>query len=479
MATFDPRISISSASGITGYLYMVLYEASSPNVPVANSGQLAPPHAASRQLQFTGLNPVIHLFKLFETNGVATTGTLLANGSLDPRYPGVEVRADLHIKAGTTSGFPVGGRKYTDPTSSLAGWDYSLEIKGYGTQDPAEDYSLDGDNNPEMNEAGYETQTGEKWVLHFQPKAITYNPTAGASSGGLFSELLFIDADETLLAADAGKFIAIESATSKITVTLPLLSDTLANRPFFFQSQGGSHKNAVIACSGPDTIDWLGGSKTNLILGQSEQAWIFKWVNPNDSADVRWKVLNPSEGIRKVGEIICLDKTPDAGSEDYLNCLFTEGALLDRDVYPRLYEYMLSLDADLIVTDTLWNTAVDGEFIHKGKWSTGDGATNFRAPLLYSPGFLRGVDGVTRKAGSWADEAIGPHTHNTVKNNSGGGTTDDITGNKSIAKRRDNGQSNAYILSGLNGPPDIGKTDDGGGTETVPETRGVYLLIRY
>ena len=71
MATYNPKISLSAAPGVTGYLYLVLYEATSPTSPVANSGQIAPPHNASVQIQFNGLNPVNHMSQsFFETDGI-------------------------------------------------------------------------------------------------------------------------------------------------------------------------------------------------------------------------------------------------------------------------------------------------------------------------------------------------------------------------------------------------------------------------
>jgi len=129
MALYNPKVVISAAPGITDYLYLVLYEASNPTVPVANSGQIAPPHVASLQIPFYNLQPVIHLATLFRTNGVDVVGTEIANFQLDPQYPGVEIHTPWFIKADETSGFDSGGHVFTDPTNELAGWDYTVDIR--------------------------------------------------------------------------------------------------------------------------------------------------------------------------------------------------------------------------------------------------------------------------------------------------------------------------------------------------------------
>ena len=51
-------------------------------------------------------------------------------------------------------------------------------------------------------------------------------------------------------------------------------------------------------------------------------------------------------------------------------------------------------------------------FINKAKYTTGDGSTNFRIPLLYAYGSLKLIDDSTRIAGSLQAGQVGQFTDN-------------------------------------------------------------------
>ncbi len=92
-----------------------------------------------------------------------------------PSIINIETRLPLYLKAGVTAGFPVGGKSYTnavsDSNSSLAGWDFTLEIPVYGTLTPGVDYEFDGEETITLLDDQYQTGNGEKWVIHFLPKS--------------------------------------------------------------------------------------------------------------------------------------------------------------------------------------------------------------------------------------------------------------------------------------------------------------------
>lgn len=409
--TYNPKLVVTAAPGILGYLYLVLYEASAPGVPVANSGQIAPPHDTSLQIPFNGLNPVVHLGKLFETDGVSTVGTLLANFEIDPAYPGFEIRPDLWLTAGDP-GFPEGGNSYVSPTDYLKGWDYDLFVRGMGQLNPADEYGVDGNNNPSIAQLGYQVQPGEKWTIKFIPKAITFNPTAN-TGGNLFSAVDVIDDDIALTVDDMGKQKLLIGANSTLVVTLPDISTVTANRLLLFDSEGGNHINAVLKAfdpgTGPDHIDFMRHVVDRVILGQTEGCAFYKWIDPNDNTNIRWKLKWPSDTIKLVGEKVYFDKYLDA---DLVNLVFADGRELDRIVYARLWAYVQSLDPALLVTDTVWLTVdANGDFPSKGKFSQGDGSTTFRIPLLFTPGFIRGVDPDVRKALTFQRMQLLKHRH--------------------------------------------------------------------
>lgn len=482
--TYNPKVVITAAPGILGYLYLVLYEATSPTVPVANSGQIPPPHVTSEQLQFTGLNPVIHLGKLFETDGVSTVGTLLANFSIDPAFLGVEIRPDLFLKADDAGspGFVSGVNYYTAPDDNLLGWDYTLAIRGQGPIKPVDEYTINpATGNPAIAEVGYQIQPDEVWVFQFKPKTILFNPSAN-SSGNLFNESIVIAVDTEQEAAEMGNEFLLIGDNSTLVVTLPDIDTVVANRLIQFDSAGGNHINAVIESfddgGGADPIDYCRDVVSQVVLGQGEGASFFKWVDPNDNTNVRWKVKFASDDIKKVGEKVLGDFYLD---EDLLNMVYADGRELDRLVYPRLWAYVQSLPAAMRISDILWNTPVDGIYIHKGKYSNGDGSTTFRIPDLRSPGILRGVDFNSRLGGSYEAAQMMDHQHVTSAiggNNPGSGI---------------NGYGTASFLGSLftalftsagNGQRDMTSkpTNSVGAPITVGEHRvantGVYILIR-
>lgn len=483
--SYNPQISISAAPGVTQYLYLVLYEALTPTVPVANSGQLAPPHNSSRQLVFYNLRPVIHLASLFITNGVDVVGTLIANFELDPRFPAVEIRPDWHIYADETDGFESGTNFFADPTEYLDGWDYSLEVRGFGTLDPDTDKqelrvatpSPSGYTIPSLDggESTYVIQPGEHHVIHFKPKISIYTPVD--TGGELFTGTEIITADYAVPAGKAGVMHQLQSATSTLALTLPNIAMVPANKLFLFNSQGGQHINAVIDVEGSndEVIEWLGGELSQLILGQSEQLWLYRWINPDDNTDTRWLVAHALEDTRSVGQKVYSDI-----KEDLINMLFADGRELDREVYARLWAYVQTLPADMLVDEATWNAAND---VNKGKYSTADGSSTFRIPDLRIKGFLRGVDGSGRLAGSLQVEMVGPHRHFGFVDKQIGPTGSfppTLTAINAPVKiySKDGSGKESYYMGGDNDEPTVGRTSTGGGTENRPANVGQYILIR-
>lgn len=446
MAKYNPRFSVTAAPGITGHMLLVLYEASSPNVPVAISDQLPPPHNASVQVQFLDLNPVVHIGKLFETNGVAQTGTVLANFSVDPQFSAVEIRSDLFIYAGTTEGFEVGSNTFTDPTDSLAGWEYSLEIRHTGTIDPELEYEKDASGNPTiLNDteiAGglggtYQTFENEIWIFHFLPRIVAYSGSNDSASWFTATEV--ITANRTLVAGDLGKNFILESATSALEVTLPLLSSIIEHKHMFFMSEGGSHKNVVIKTQGGDQISYS-GLRSDVILGQAEALYIYKYNN-------KYRVSNTLEGVLNVGQLFYSEITETP------NSLWCNGQLVSRTTFARLWQFIQnSVSPGLVVTEASWDTEEN-----RGKFSSGDGSTTFRLPRLYD--FLRGATG-SRLAGTFEDMNVGEFEVPIDQGNS-------YTGNGAAGRVGRGGVNpNTFIITVNEGE------------ETQPKNHSFYICIK-
>jgi hypothetical protein len=450
--TYNPQIVISAAPGITGFLRLVLYEATAPNTEVAASEQLAPPHFTSRSIQFIGRRPVIHLAKLFVTDGVAPTGTLIADFAIDPRYPGVEVKAPLYIYAGQTPGFDVGENFFADPDGELDGWVIDVDIRGFGRLNPDTEFTKTEGAGYVVDIPGYQLQPDELHIISFSPKLVTYAGEPEESQ--LFKAVRIVTSDTFLSVEDVGKLVLAKSATSRIQVVLPDFDAVAEAKTVWINSQGGSHKNLVVIVAGlaGEKISYQSQAVDQIILGQNESIVLVKHV---DGSSKTWEIANDLPGIGLVGKIL-FSYEPDPA----VNTVPLQGQLLDRDIYTRLYQFVLGLDSDSVVSDSVW---LDGT-ANRGKFSFGNGSTTFRVPDADSPGFYRVVDGLTRKAGSFQAEMIGPHTHPTPYrlNDSRGGDQ----------------QNTVYDGTDTGSRPGASAILANAGTENRPANTGVYAFIR-
>lgn len=452
----DINLSISPATGIpSNYLVVAIYEETSPSV-VVNFQTFAAPHTSSRNITFTGCNPVPHRVVIYENASAAVGGTIRHNFIYNPQFKNAVVREDLALVAGTSSGFS--GVSYSD--ASLAGWIWSLERRGVGTLIKDSDYSWDSGTNTwqllaTTDNSTPSIETGEKFIIRFQPKITTSTVPSVNNTPNLFNDVQLVDVNTTLDATIIGKAVLISGTNPYLEITLPDITTVLANKVLFFLFEGGNHINAAVKCFGIQKIQWLKQNLTELIGGQSEQFGLFKWVDPNDSSIYAWRVINPDGNYKTAGEIVDIYKETNV-----LNCIYANGATVSRNTYKRLWNHVQTLDSSMLVSDTDWNNAA---LNNKGKYSSGDGSTTFRLPQLYTAGFLRAVNSSVRKAGSFEVE--------TVK------VADDVkgvkvTGTGTVAGPVDNVTTpgNQFNL--------LSAYDIGTGTETKPANFGVYKLIR-
>jgi hypothetical protein len=396
----DINFSISPAPGIaTDWLVAAIYEATAPATLIQSLG-FAAPHTAPQNISFVGVNPVPHIVIVYQNAANVPAGTIRHQFIYDPNFINAQIRADLVLTADSTPGFVSTGLSYTDAT--LKDWSFDIERRGFGTMELGVDYSWDNVLTKWTLLATVDTpqpaiQPGEKFIIHFLPK-ITIATNTGNTVAGLFSNSFDITADVTLTAANMGQCGMIAGAGDHLTITLPSLSAVPDNKIIGFISDGGSHINAQVKAAGTDSFKFLNGTPSVINLCQAEHIWLFKKNN-------KWNVAWANGNFKTVGDIIeQFSKDPAV----VLNTVFADGSVLSRVTYARLWKYVQLLDPSELVNDTDWNNVALG---NKGRYSTGDGATTFRIPILYINGFLRAVDGATRKAGSDEGAMLLDHRH--------------------------------------------------------------------
>lgn len=101
-----------------------------------------------------------------------------------------------------------------------------------------------------------------------------------------------------------------------------------------------------------------------------------------------------------------LSNTPPAG------CLALQGGLVNRDTYPDLWAWVQA-NAPLI-TESAWQ-ALAAVQTSVGAYSSGDGSTTFRLPLMMD--YVRG--GIAADTGKWSKDAFQGHGHKVYHANSG------------------------------------------------------------
>lgn len=481
------QLSIFSQTSLlnpSNNLVFALYDYSAPTV-VLESQAPAKPYGNPLQITFlyNCIAGHVYLVKVWESPDSTPSGTVRNSTSIVANGNIVTVRGDEYWQVDVTTDLVSGTNTFIK--ADLENWEFSIERIGTGTMTPDAAPDISSPNYKRTNsddtandlgrkitllDAGVTWQPNEVFCVRFTTQ-IEIAPSPGTPSP-IFGSGRIITADETLTSADVNNCLLIQSATSKIALTLPLLSAVTDFSFLYFNSQGGSHKNAVIAAQGSDKIEY-NGDRTNIILGQREVLRIYKGFG-------KWQIEGEHSYYNNGDKFVYSYLTTET------NCLFCNGAEINRADYPRLWEWVQSLASGLVVTDTVWNntTTVYGGFTYytkKGCFSTGDGSTTFRIPFIQEA--FRPVDGAVRLAGSWMRDTMRSHIHlNGIANDTDGlfvygGSATGVPGsaNRTVA--------NAFNAISRQGKSS-GISIDGGtalitDSQTKPIDIGGYLLLRF
>lgn len=443
--------SITPTAGkVSGKVLFVIYAADAPNTPVDHKEY--DPSPLPLDWTFADKPWKTYIVNTYDSPGWPSLGILLQSWIfqkdrdkdvlLDPTYLFMDAPA-------------VGTQTFTDVDLFADGREIAwIERGGFGELYPAFDVNYI-DNGFELLAEGDTFQPGERFVIHWKNQTVQADIISPTSGGGGFTKDKLITADYTVILDDNNTLI-LASPSSPITVTLPSLS-SFPNFGIIGINCYGSVVNVLsVGADKLVTPNRLNG----VYLHGHEQVVIMKSPSIN-----QWVMTSVSDAIYRTGRII--DQYSLYQEVPYI---LANGALLNREDYPRLWGYV-SDNTDIRVDESTWNTGT----ANKGKYSTGDGNTTFRVPLLYLNGFVKGIDGVSRTSGSFESAAFPEHTHLLVKKANGNGTVD---ANSSLLYSKDNGQSNGYILAGTTDEPDALKSGKAGsGTDNRPANIGVYKLI--
>lgn len=450
----DINLTISAAPSITDKIAIRIYSAAAPSV-VVGIQEFSAPHSASRNVSFTSLDPGVYIVNTYSTVGDPVLGTLRHSFIYDPTFQSADIKATEFLK------MTGGTNQYTD--NAWAGYDIDIVYRAaFGPLFPTDqiNWVLNGSSQVigfELSQIGDLFVTDEQVTVSFKPKITTVSPVV--TSAKIFTAEEVITTDTTLVGGQAGKLIRLQGVNPNLAITLPAVGSITAFSMFMFVSDGGSHVMATLDIDGAGNINHF-GNRTKLHLAQGEKAWIIY-------TGTDYVVLNDCPGALRVGEIIDIyDK-----DSTVQGAIFADGSLLDREVYPRLWDFVNQLDASMLITDAVWS----GSTAQHGRFSTGDGVTTFRIPRLYTDGYARGVNGTSRLAGSHEDDKVVDHEHESPI----GTLPSTLFGRGLFNRLIGNYGATSTNKTDLVGPPvDSSGGDTIKGSENLTNNFGVYKLIR-
>lgn len=395
-------------------------------------------------------NPVAHIVKIYDSPG-ASDGTLLADFVYDPSFRSVEIRPDKYYVVGSGTGNAPAEGDTALADADLKDYDYDVEIRGTGTmRSDGSEIEIDPDGGFSLTREGDQFWDDQVIIIHFAPKVSAVTPSQSNTS--LIKGEMVVTADTTLDNTYFNQLINIKATANKITLTLPALSSAPALTLLPFVSNQGSQVNAIIKAAGSDLILWTTGPRTAMYLGRNEQLWLMKGADG-------WLVIQAAGDFTRVGQQVW-------GDIVLPNTLRRDGALLDRAVYPRLFnDYVLNLPPSALVTEANWASGVANQSF----FTLGNGSTTFRIPN--SQGLFiraldngRGIDTGRNLSGSYQADDLKSHSHQVKEIANGnlkpGSSTDESIGDWTAPS-----------------PIHTYNTGPAGGTETRPKNEAKIPLI--
>lgn len=273
--------------------------------------------------------------------------------------------------------------------SSIAGKDFSLERGGL----PLIPLLPDGSNTAiaeyeVLDAGGFKLRlAGDILILDERFKLTLYSligggpipvtPVSFITGKKVVSTNTTLDPD-----TEMNKLIQVRGAGTALVVTIPSVDDIPENSFIPIETSINNTKPTTVQSTGGQYFYFNGSSKTAIYLMPGEVCWIFR------DTDGLYIINDFPERYRQLAK-------PAAAYKADINQLVCKGQLVNREDYPRLWEYVQTLGSSL-VTDATWSTAsvvVSGRtvpFPYRGCFSSGDGSTTFRIPDLMNM-FLRGV----------------------------------------------------------------------------------------
>ncbi len=447
-------------TNFTNYLLIVVRDVANPSVEVDR--QSFGPAPTLQNVVFN-LEPQTYYFDYRDSPDGIALGSLRATYLTDGKRFQIVFEERYYTCGGPNPADPVDGATFI-VDSYLSGKDIASVFKegGLGRPlDPADEYVRETvtdfqDKLQLLN--GTSFSVGEKLVVGIKYKSALPITTNNNVTAGVRT----ITAAETLTSADYNYRLRLASATTALTVTLPVISSVPERTVFYFVDGGGNHKQAAIKTQGADRIFWPQFAIPQLSMIGCSRGQFVQIEVTTISGTKYYEVTAVSNGVAEVGQHLMPDII-------HANMLADDNGLIDGAVYPWLSYWVNNvLPATQRFTDpaitgggytrptTGSNANKPGHFIIHGTLD------QFRMPDargLY-PAVMADFTGIP---GLFADQQLLAHGHDIESSNSSLSNNDAAT----VARASTGGTVNTKGSAATPGNPNKTIKLAGGATNEV------------
>lgn len=462
MATYTLKAYSGAYPSITNRLEAACAYATSPLAIVASEIESGTHNV--RTWSFDGLPRNNYRWYLWEIDGGGSIVNVLADFDVVPgELDGELVRDDEQIKVGSTTGLVAGDSSFvfdgTGGKKDYRGWTIVVdECTGRDIMVEGLDFSWDKISGTfQLLQSGDLFASGQWYNIHFNSQLneqVSSYPTVTDFTIRLSQPTVSDD----ILLSDFGNKIISEPQAVYVEYNLPDINTIVDGRKCMIEMSSSSAVCAKLVPMAGQNISWLNG---NLYFCPSESFSIYAFTR---SGIKEWRIDDADGNFKIIGEEVGEDQI----SANVVNKHLLDGSVESTTKYARFYnEYILNLPVSQVVAYADWLTGNN-----KYYYSLDNGSGQFHFADRRGV-FERNNSG--GKAGDYQTEIIGPHKHFIAKTIVGS-VVNNLDYTQTLVSRRDNGETNAYILSGEVADADVGLTNDGGGTENVPNN---YLINKY
>ena len=394
---------------ITNNIRAAVYKVSDPTALIASIIDTTIGHP-SRIWSFTGLDRTNYLFSLDNIDGSGNVVQNLAAFNVVPaNIDGLLSRQEEQIEVGVTPNLFSWATSATFDGSSSSpdyrGW--NINICAVGNQN----FLIRGVDYSWNQTTGVFTllNSGDVFASGQWYNVIFDNNTeiAGGSMPTTFDlPIQLITANKTLVATDFGQQLIVEPSGTSLTITLPDISTVVSGRALYIDSSStGTQYCVSILPNGSDTINFLDG---NLFVCPEESLIIYKFTR---SAGVyEWRVRSADGNFRHVGELVSDDNNA------VYNKLILGGESVDKTIYARLYNYVLSLPSSQVVNYDDWATGNNFTKFSFANSANPTYANQFKIPSRVN--LFERMVASGRVVGDYQSDAIISHKHESSYGNS-------------------------------------------------------------